>query len=106
MTDHSHNIGFISTRFAGTDGVSLETAKWAAVLERLGHKCFTSQANVIAGRSVHVVPEAFYRHPEIDKLNQQAYSGSWEVTKEARKAHPEMAHLHKDFFSIYVRPPR
>ena len=25
----SRNIGFISTRFAGTDGVSLETDKWA-----------------------------------------------------------------------------
>lgn len=107
MTPSSHNIGFISTRFAGTDGVSLETAKWAAVLERLGHNCFyfAGECDREPNRS-HVVPEAFYRHPEIDKLNQQAYSGSWEVTKEARAEHPEMAHLHKDFFSIYVRPPQ
>ena len=27
------NVGFISTRLAGTDGVSLETAKWAKVFE-------------------------------------------------------------------------
>lgn len=33
-------IGFISTRLAGTDGVSLETQKWAEVLERDGHECF------------------------------------------------------------------
>ena len=33
-------IGFISTRFSGTDGVSLETAKWARVLEEMGHTCF------------------------------------------------------------------
>jgi glycosyltransferase involved in cell wall biosynthesis len=33
-------IGFISTRLAGTDGVSLETQKWADVLERDGHQCF------------------------------------------------------------------
>ena len=26
------HVGFISTRFAGTDGVSLESAKWAQVL--------------------------------------------------------------------------
>ena len=26
------HIGFVSTRFAGTDGVSLESAKWAQVL--------------------------------------------------------------------------
>ncbi len=25
------NIGFISTRLCGTDGVSLETAKWAEI---------------------------------------------------------------------------
>ena len=106
MTPTSHNIGFISTRFAGTDGVSLETAKWATVLERLGHKCFyfAGECDRNADQS-HIVPEAFYRHPEIDKLNQQAYSGSWTVTREAREAHPEMAALHKDFFSIYVRPP-
>ena len=106
MTPSSHNIGFISTRFAGTDGVSLETAKWATVLERLGHQCFyfAGECDRPSDQS-HLVPEAFYRHPEIDKLNQQAYSGSWIVTKEAREAHPEMTHLHKDFFSIYVRPP-
>ena len=28
----AQNIGFISTRFAGQDGVSLESAKWAEVL--------------------------------------------------------------------------
>ena len=107
MTTSSHNIGFISTRFAGTDGVSLETAKWATVLERPGHKCFyfAGECDRNADQS-HVVPEAFYRHPEIDKLNQQAYSGSWTVTREARAAHPEMSDLHKDFFSIYVRPPQ
>lgn len=107
MNPSSHNIGFISTRFAGTDGVSLETQKWVTVLERLGHKCFYFAGECDRSAVIsHVVPEAFYRHPEIDKLNQQAYSGSWTVTKEARKEHPEMSHLHKDFFSIYVRPPQ
>ena len=31
-----HKVGFISTRLAGTDGVSLETEKWAAVFEQEG----------------------------------------------------------------------
>lgn len=34
------NIGFVSTRFAGTDGVTLESSKWAAVLKHNGHDCF------------------------------------------------------------------
>ena len=29
-------IAFVSTRIAGTDGVSLEIAKWAQVIERVG----------------------------------------------------------------------
>jgi glycosyltransferase involved in cell wall biosynthesis len=107
MTNTSHHIGFISTRFSGTDGVSLETQKWATVFERLGCECFyfAGQCDRSADRS-QVVPEAFYRHPDIDKINQQAYSGSWLVTAEARASHPEMAGMHKDFFSIYVRPPQ
>ena len=34
------NIGFVSTRFAGIDGVSLEASKWARVLEDQGHSCY------------------------------------------------------------------
>ncbi|WP_419655369.1 glycosyl transferase, family I [Desulfosarcina variabilis str. Montpellier] len=38
--DKVHRIGFISTRFAGTDGVSLEAEKWARVFEKKGLQCF------------------------------------------------------------------
>ena len=30
----SKHIGFVSTRLAGTDGVSLKTTKWVTVLDR------------------------------------------------------------------------
>lgn len=33
-------IGFVSTRLAGVDGVSLETVKMAKILEDTGHECF------------------------------------------------------------------
>ena len=33
-------VGFISTRFSGLDGVSLETRKWAKILEEEGFECF------------------------------------------------------------------
>ena len=70
-----HRIGFVSTRFAGTDGVSLETAKWATILERLGHECFyfAGECDRPSERS-HVVPEAFYQHPEIRTINDQVYA--------------------------------
>ena len=31
-------IGIVATRLAGVDGVTFETAKWEAVLDRLGHE--------------------------------------------------------------------
>jgi glycosyltransferase involved in cell wall biosynthesis len=95
------NIGFISTRFAGTDGVSLETSKWVQVLEEMGHTCFyfAGQCDRSPERSM-VVAEAFYRHPEIDKINKIAYQGNW-----SSRPHPEIAGLFKDHFSIYTRPP-
>ncbi len=34
------NIGFVSTRFSGNDGVSLETKKWMQVLSNLGYPGF------------------------------------------------------------------
>jgi glycosyltransferase involved in cell wall biosynthesis len=62
----SYNIGFISFRFAGTDGVSLETTKWADVLERMGHKCFYFCGLSDRPEEVSmVVPEAHFLHPVI-----------------------------------------
>lgn len=34
------NIGFVSTRFAGSDGVTLEAGKWAQVFRQSGYHCF------------------------------------------------------------------
>ena len=60
------NVGFISFRFEGTDGVSLETSKWAQILEEMGHTCyyFSGLSDRPENRSM-VVPEAHFRHPEI-----------------------------------------
>ena len=105
MVTPSRRIGFISTRFAGTDGVSLETAKWATVLERMGHACFYFCGQCDRPRETsYVVPEAFYRHPRIDAINQMVYTRSWGTLPLGAQAHPEIETLHQDFFSVYVRP--
>lgn len=68
-------IGFISTRFTGTDGVSLETTKWAHVLERLGHTCFYFAGASDRGRDCsRIVPKAHFRHPEIWAIYVTAFS--------------------------------
>lgn len=64
MTTLRHRIGFVSTRLAGTDGVSLEAARWARILSALGHECFclAGESDWPAGRSC-IVPEAHFEHP-------------------------------------------
>jgi glycosyltransferase involved in cell wall biosynthesis len=59
-------IGFVSTRLAGTDGVSLETEKWAIVLERNGHTCtyMAGELDTPEERSF-LVPECHFTHPEV-----------------------------------------
>jgi hypothetical protein len=101
----SRHLGLISTRLAGTDGVSLESAKWASVLERMGHTCFyfCGECDRPQERS-YIVPEAFYRHPTIDAINQIVYAGEWGQMHELGNAHPEVETLHQDFFSVYIRP--
>jgi len=60
MKEH---IGFVSTRFAGTDGVTLEASKWASILKFQGHECLWF-AGVSDRNSQHsmVVPEAQFQH--------------------------------------------
>lgn len=67
-------IGFVSTRFAGTDGVSLETSKWVKVLEKLGHHCFyfAGKLDTPPERS-RLAPEAFWEHPEIAPIQEAAF---------------------------------
>ena len=64
------NIGFISTRFSGTDGVTLEAGKWAQVFREMGHHCywFAGQLNKSPERSM-LVPEAFFQHEQNQWIN-------------------------------------
>jgi len=57
------NIGFVSTRFSGTDGVSLESSKWAHVFTQYGHMCywFAGELNRDPEKSL-LVPEAHFQH--------------------------------------------
>ncbi len=68
------NIGFISTRVAGTDGVSLETAKWDAVLERNQYRCFYFAGLLDRPKErSFLVEEAFFDHPENLKINNEVF---------------------------------
>jgi mannosylglucosylglycerate synthase len=68
-------IGFVSTRFAGTDGVSLESMKWAEVLQRAGHRCYWfSGLNDRPDEMAFVDPEAHFGHPRIEALQDRLWN--------------------------------
>jgi len=99
----SHRIGFVSTRLAGTDGVSLETEKWAIVLGWLGNEIFyfagdSDQSPQIA----YQAPEADFGHPEIKHIYEQAFSRRKRSIDLTRKIHLLTAHL-KEHLYRFVR---
>ncbi len=78
------NIGFVSFRLAGTDGVSLETHKIAQIYYRLGHRIYYFAGELdppgaaegllgvpVAG--VRLVEEAHFTHPEADWITAHAF---------------------------------
>ena len=68
------NVGFISTRIAGTDGVSLELEKWANVFEKLELTCFyfAGELDRPPERS-YLVEEAHFTHPEIKAVYNKSF---------------------------------
>ena len=68
------HIGFVSTRFAGTDGVSLESTKWAEVLEEMGHKVFWLSGRSDRDPEVSLcVPEFFFGHRENEWITERIW---------------------------------
>ena len=73
------NVGFVSTRFAGTDGVSLETEKWAGVFEKEGFNCY-------------------YFAGEVDYPSECSY-----IAKEAHFKYPDNMDIHQNCFGVRIR---
>lgn len=74
MADRELNIGFLSTRLAGTDGVSLETAKMAAVCRAMGHAVYYCAGELDAdGPPGMLVPEMHFEHPEARAIHDLAF---------------------------------
>jgi len=70
----THNVGFISTRLSGTDGVSLETEKWADVLAKHGFDSFYFAGELDRDPLVsYLVEEAHFLHPEILEIRQNCF---------------------------------
>jgi len=80
-------IGFISTRFHGTDGVTLEAKKWAHILGDLGHESFWMAGLLDTPPAVsHFAPLAYFNHPQVAALQAKLFG----VTTRSRAVSDEI----------------
>ncbi len=79
------HIGFVGTRFAGTDGVSLESAKWAQVLWDHRHVSYWYGGKLDRSPDISMsVPQAYFGHPDNVWINERVFGArtrSPEVTR-------------------------
>ncbi|MBL0702229.1 MAG: glycosyltransferase family 4 protein [Desulfosarcina sp.] len=100
-----NNIGFISTRIAGTDGVSLEIRKWAEVLEDMGYNCFYFAGELDKAEEKSIVSlKAHFVHPEISYINEFVYNNITRpeyITLKIEEIKKELIHDIKKFISRF-----
>ena len=67
-------VGIVSTRLAGTDGVSLESEKWVQVMEKRRLTCyyFAGELDRPPDRS-YLAEKAHFNHPEIQEIQQACF---------------------------------
>jgi len=69
------NVGFVSTRFAGIDGVSLEASKWAQVFEGEGHTCFWFAGELTKNNNVSIfAAQANFKNDQNQWVNSQLFA--------------------------------
>ncbi|MBN1852171.1 MAG: glycosyltransferase family 4 protein [Pirellulales bacterium] len=87
-------IGFVSTRFAGTDGVSLESTKWADVLADHGYSSYWYAGILDRDPDTSMlVPEASFAHPDIAAINAEVFGRLSRTRQMTRKLFEISEHL-------------
>lgn len=94
MKTERRRVGFVSTRFAGTDGVSLETVKWANTLGDMGYESFffAGESDWPTERS-YVVAEAHFNHPDIMAVNADLFGDYVRTAETSRLVQKLKEHL-------------
>jgi len=97
------NVGIISTRIAGTDGVSLEIEKWADVLEREGFHCFYFAGELDRPPEIsYLVEEAHFTHPEVRDIYINCFDVDVRTRETTDKLH-RIKDLLKDHLEKFVK---
>ncbi len=95
------NIGFVSTRFAGTDGVSLESAKWAQVLWDHEHVSYWYAGRLDRDPAISMeVPEAYFYHPDVEWINRRAFGTRTRDREMTRRVYDMADHLKSTLYEF------
>ncbi|MFA7232659.1 MAG: glycosyltransferase family 4 protein [Terrimicrobiaceae bacterium] len=96
-------IGFLSTRFHGTDGVTLEAAKWAEILESAGAGCYWMAGILDKPAEVSLSePLAFFNHPEIIAIQDMLFGRTTRPREITARVHDVKERL-KDAIYEFIR---
>ena len=103
-TKNGHKIGFIGTRFAGTDGVSLEAAKWAKVLWHYKHVSYWYGGKLDTDPSVSMlIPHAYFGHSDIKWINDRIFGCSTRDPEVTRRILAISEHLKRTLYDFVRR---
>jgi len=98
----NHRAGFISTRFAGTDGVSLEAEKWARIIESYGITPFYFGGEIDRDPAhSYTVAEAHFQHPDIKNIHNHCFGARLRERKVTEKIQKIKHHL-KDHLYRFI----
>jgi len=87
-------IGFVSTRFSGIDGVTLEARKWAEVLEEDGHHCFWLAGELSNGEQKGILAPVAHFHDSLNQwINSQIFGRKKSSPKVICEIHKQKAVL-------------
>jgi len=94
-------VGFVSTRIAGTDGVTLETYKWYQTLERNGYECyfFGGELDTPQGQSF-LEPKAHFDDPEILEMHAQCFGKTTRRTSLSAKIQELKNHVKSNLYAF------
>jgi glycosyltransferase involved in cell wall biosynthesis len=98
------SFGFVSTRFAGTDGVSLETEKWVDVLNAKGCDVYYLAGKLDTDPEIsHLVPKAFFKHEDILEVQDALFVDKRRTREISRRVDELKRHLKAEIEEFYHR---
>ncbi len=104
MENVDHRIGFVGTRFQGTDGVSLESAKWAQILWDHRHVSYWYAGKLDRDPKFSMlVPHAYFGNPDIQWIHERIFGTSRRDPEVTRLIYSLSDHLKHTLYEFTAR---